>query len=75
MPLSPESIRDGLVCAGNYAGLQLELVPEPILSATAAEVELEAVADVSTLGVYYLGGRSFTFSVLRQQSARRVWVC
>ena len=41
-------------------------VPEPVLAAQAAASELGELAAVERLGVYFLGGRSFDFSVVRR---------
>ena len=63
------SLRAALEAAGKRAGLrQLELLAEPVAAATAAEAgELSSeLAGAATIGVYSLGGRSFSFSVLRR---------
>jgi len=60
-------MRAALTAAGTRAGLQrIELLPEPIAAAIAARRELPELAAARTLGVYALGGRSFSFSVLRR---------
>ena len=65
---STEAARAALVAAGKRAGLhRVELLDEPIAGALAAEAELgERLAGVRTLGVYDLGGRAFSFSLLER---------
>jgi len=63
-------VRAALAAAGARAGLQqIELLPEPVAAAIAALRHLPEVAAARTLGVYALGGRSFSFSVLRRAEA------
>jgi hypothetical protein len=68
-PYAAQLELDAWRSAGARAGLQLELVAEPILCATAAATEISELLHVDRLGVYYLGGRSFSFSVLRRVAA------
>ena len=63
-------MRAALTAASTRAGLQkIELLSEPVAAAIAALRELPEVATARTLGVYALGGRSFSFSVLRRLEA------
>jgi len=61
-----DAARAALVAAGERAGLhRVELLDEAIAGAKAAESELgESLVHVRRLGVYQLGGKAFSFSVL-----------
>jgi len=63
-----EATRSALVAAGKRAGLhRVELIDEAIAGACAAEHELkESLTPVRRLGVYALGGKAFSFSVLER---------
>lgn len=64
------AVRAALSAAGTRAGLQrVELLAEPVAAVIGAGRELPEVAAMRTLGVYALGGRSFSFSVLRRLDA------
>lgn len=66
--LATEPTRDALLAAGKRAGLhRVELIDEPVAAALAAELEIGSLASARRLGVYDLGGRSFSFSVLERQ--------
>lgn len=66
-----EETRAALVAAGKRAGLhRIELLEEPMAAVLGAEPELSrALSDVRRLGVYDLGGRAFTFSLLERIGA------
>jgi len=64
-----DATRAALVAAGKCAGLhRVELLDEAVAGAYAAERELEASVgpEVRRLGVYALGGKAFSFSVLER---------
>jgi len=64
-----DATRAALVAAGKCAGLhRVELLDEAVAGAYAVERELEASVgpEVRRLGVYALGGKAFSFSVLER---------
>lgn len=64
------STRNAIIAAGKRAGLRrVELIDAPVAGACAASLELPTMTDVANLGVYELGGRGFSFSVLERSSA------
>ena len=48
---------------------RVELIDAPVAGACAASLELPTMTDVANLGVYELGGRGFSFSVLERSNA------
>lgn len=63
-----DAVRDALEVAGKRAGLRrIVLIDAPVAGACAAALELPSeLAQCQRLGVYELGGRSFSFSVLER---------
>lgn len=62
-----ERTRDALVAASKLAGLsRVVLLESAVAGACAASLELSELAQCQKLGVYELGGRSFSFSVLQR---------
>ena len=68
--LANDATRDAIVAAGKRAGLRrVDLIEAPVAGACAAALEVEELANVRTLGVYELGGRGFSFSVLERDGS------
>ena len=65
--LASQGTRAALVAAGKRAGLsKVTLLDAAVSGACAAALELPEIEQCTTLGVYALNGRSFSFSILER---------
>jgi molecular chaperone DnaK len=73
--LATERTRAALLAAGKRAGLKnIDLLDTPVAVARAAELELaNELSRAKTIGVYELGGQSFSFSVLSRSAVSAGW--
>ena len=65
--LATDATREAIVAAGRRAGLShIDLIDVPVAGACAAADELPQLGGARKIGVYDLGGASFSFSVLER---------